>query len=201
MSFLGGGGPGGRAAGAGSGLTVVADVPAGCSCLGSVDGGRLRLPVDETAAAGRSLGEDGLSVTMADVGGLILAEIVLGGIRSGGGRDGFFAFGGLLFVEGEGSGRVVRAPNVVVLCCGSSEEHKTLRDLLTLIRQPLVRASLTIALHLSSLRSSVAALPMMKRELFARVNATFIRRSSFKKPMVLRLAPERTQDKMIISFS
>lgn len=35
----------------------------------------------------------------------------------------------------------------------------------------------------------------------ARVKATFMRRKSFKKPIVCRLAPERTQDRMIMSFS
>ena len=35
----------------------------------------------------------------------------------------------------------------------------------------------------------------------ARVSATFIRRGSFKKPMVLRSGPDRTQERMMMSFS
>lgn len=52
-----------------------------------------------------------------------------------------------------------------------------------------------------SVRSRVDELPITNRELLARVRATFIRRKSRKKPMLRRLTPERTQDRMMISFS
>jgi hypothetical protein len=44
----------------------------------------------------------------------------------------------------------------------------------------------TMILHLSFALSKVSAFPMMNNELFARVKATFIRLTSFKKPMEFR---------------
>lgn len=67
--------------------------------------------------------------------------------------------------------------------------------------RPRSRASPTMVFHFASLRSRVAAFPITKSELFARVRATFIRRKSRKKPMLDRLGPERTHDRMIMSFS
>ena len=58
-----------------------------------------------------------------------------------------------------------------------------------------------MVLHLSSVLSKVGPFPMMKRELFARVKATFIRLGSRKKPIDCKFGPERTQERMMISFS
>lgn len=71
----------------------------------------------------------------------------------------------------------------------------------TLTKKPLSLASWTIIFHRSSLRSKVGPFPKINNELLARVSATFIRLVSFRKPIWLRFGPDRTQDKMMMSFS
>lgn len=69
------------------------------------------------------------------------------------------------------------------------------------MRKPRSLASPTIVFHISSHLASVSALPMTKSELFARVRATFIRRKSRKKPIEVSPGPERTVDRIMMSFS